>query len=63
MNRNRCNEDIKRRAKESGVCLWEIAEKMGISNCWFTVKLRKEFSEEEKQRVFGIIDEISKEGQ
>lgn len=55
------NQEIRQRAKEKGVKLWEIAEKLNINDGNFSRKLRKEFSAEEKARIFNIIDEIVKE--
>lgn len=56
------NEEIKRRAKEKGVLLWQVADKYGVSDCHFSRKLRKEFPAEEKQRILAIIDNLAKKG-
>ena len=42
-----CNLDIKGYALEKGVKLWQIAEKLGITDATFSIKLRKEFTEEQ----------------
>ncbi len=55
------NMDIKRRAKQNGVHLWEVADKLGIIDSNFSRKLRKELPDSEKQEIFKIIDEISAE--
>ena len=55
------NQEIRQRAKEKGVKLWEIAEKLNINDGNFSRKLRREFSAEEKARIINIIDEIAKE--
>ena len=55
------NHDIKQKAKEAGVKLWRVADKLGITDGTFSRKLRKELPEAEKIRIFGIIDELSKE--
>ena len=55
------NQEIRQRAKEKGVKLWEIAEKLNINDGNFSRKLRREFSAEEKAMIFNIIDEIAKE--
>lgn len=55
------NNDIKQKAKEKGVYLWEIADKLGIIDCNFSRKLRVELPQEQKQAIFNIIDEIAKE--
>lgn len=55
------NQDVKRQAKQSGVFLWEIAEKLEVTDGNFSRKLRRELSPDEKQRIFSIIDEIAAE--
>lgn len=59
MKRSR-NEEIKIAAKNAGVYLWEVAEQLGIGNSAFSVKLRYELSPEEKEKILGIIDDISR---
>lgn len=53
------NTDIRTNAKKKGVRLWEIANAMNISEPTMTRKLRKELSQDEKQAIFDIIDEIA----
>lgn len=55
------NNDIRQRAKEKGVRLWQIAKKLNINDGNFSRKLRKELPDTEKQRIFAIIDEIAAE--
>ena len=55
------NQDIKRQAKQSGVFLWEIAEKLEVTDGNLSRKLRRELPAEEKQRIFSLIDEIAAE--
>jgi hypothetical protein len=55
------NQDIRNEARNAGVKLWRIAERLGINDGNFSRKLRKEFSEPEKQRIREIIAEL-KEG-
>ena len=55
------NQDIKLRAAGAGVRLWQIAEKLGIADSSLSRKLRKELSENEKRKIFGIIDELAGE--
>lgn len=57
------NTEIKERAKQSGVCLWEIAEKCGIPDSSLSRKLRRELPAAEKARIFSLIDEIAAEKQ
>lgn len=53
------NQDIRRAAAGAGVKLWQIAEGLGIADCSLSRKLRRELPEEEKQKVFGIIRDLS----
>lgn len=53
------NNEIRARAKEKGVFLWEVAEKIGIVDTSFSRKLRHELPASEKNRILKIIDEIS----
>lgn len=55
------NQDIRRTAAGAGVRLWQIAEALGIADCSLSRKLRRELPPEEKERIFGIIRELSKE--
>ena len=55
------NQDIRRTAAGAGVKLWQIAEALGIADCSFSRKLRKELPQEEKNRIFEIIKDLSKE--
>lgn len=58
-----CNLDIRQAAKDSGVCLYEIAHCYGMNDGNFSRKLRYELSEEEKTRVLHIIGKLSNEKQ
>lgn len=55
------NRDIRSRAIVCGVPLWQIAEKLGITDSSLSRKLRKELPITEKARIFAIIDEIAAE--
>lgn len=55
------NREIRETAKASGVMLWEIAERYGISDSNFSRKLRRELPEPEKQKIFAIIEQIHSE--
>lgn len=57
----RANLDIRAAAKSAGVKLWEIADKLGITDSNFSRKLRHELPQAEKDRIFSIIEEIAKE--
>lgn len=55
------NQDIRRTAAGAGVKLWQIADALGIADCSLSRKLRKELPQEEKDRIFDIIQELSQE--
>ena len=53
------NEKIRKMARIKDVRLWELAEKMGITDSSLSRKLRKEFSPEEEEQALEYIDEIA----
>lgn len=53
------NQDVRRTAAGAGVKLWQIAEALGIADCSLSRKLRRELSAEEKEKIFGIIQDLS----
>lgn len=55
------NERIRAAAKETGVRLWEIAERVGITDSNFSRKLRRELPDTEQDRLLAIIDAIAAE--
>lgn len=54
-----CNKDIRDYAKAHNVKLWQIATKLHITDGNFSRKLRFELSEEKKQQIYNIIDELA----
>ena len=52
------NQDIRKAAKEAGLFLWQIAEKLEYSEYTMVKKMRKELPAEEKARIFGLIEEL-----
>ena len=57
-----CYMDIRQAAAGAGVRLWQIADAIGLNDGNFSRKLRKELPEDEKQKIFGIIEDLAKEG-
>ena len=57
----RPNRDIRRAAAFSGVCLWQIADSLGITDANFSRKLRKELPADEKAKCFQIIENLSQQ--
>lgn len=58
-----CNQEIREKAKENGVLLWQIAEVYGVNDSNFSRKLRKELPKEEKEKIMGIIEQLAKGNQ
>ena len=55
------NLEVRNYAKEKGVLLWEVADCIGMLDCNFSRKLRKELSEVDKKRVMNAIDTVAKQ--
>ena len=53
------NTDIRSRAKEQGVKLYEVAAYMGKSQAYITRKLYFELNQTEKEKLFTIIDKVA----
>ena len=56
------NLDIRQEVKENGLYLWQIADKLSISDNWLSRLLRHELSDEKKSEIRAIIKEL-KEGE
>lgn len=55
------NSEIRMKAKEKNVKLWEIADRIGLTDGNFSRKLRKELSDEEREKVLLVIEQIAAE--
>lgn len=55
------NQDIRGAAKRAGVCLWQIAERLGMNDGNFSRKLRKEFTQPEREKIMKTIADLEKE--
>lgn len=55
------NEDIRTKAQQNSIYLYEIAEVLGVSEPTFNRWLRKELSEKMKADVYAAIDIISEQ--
>lgn len=55
----RANKDVRQRAKEAGVFQYQIADALGVSEYTIIRKLRKELPQDEKARIFQIIDRLA----
>lgn len=52
------NMDVRTKAAEARVRLWEIGAELNLTDGNFSRKLRKELSTEEKERIFSIIERL-----
>lgn len=55
------NIDVRRTAAASGIKLWQIADQLHITDSYFSRKLRHKLPDEEKQKIFAIIEDLAKE--
>lgn len=55
------NQGLRKEAKQAGVKIWQIADKMGICDMTLSRRLRYEFSETQKTEMRRIIAELTKE--
>lgn len=53
------NKDIRLLAAGHGIRLWQIADKIGITDSSFSRLLRKPLSEEKRAAVFAAIEELT----
>lgn len=53
------NEDVREYARKKGVKLWTIAERLGIADSSFSRMLRYEITEDKKEEIKAIIDELA----
>ena len=53
------NQEIRETAKNKKVRLWQIADKLGISEPTMTRKLRHELTKKEKKQIIKIINELA----
>jgi len=55
------NEWFRELAKAKGILLWQIADKLGITDGNFSRRLRHEMKPEEQESIWAIIDELTEE--
>lgn len=53
------NLEIRAKAKDRGVKLWEVAEAMGISEGVFCRRMRRELPQEQKRLVLQAIEQAA----
>ena len=52
------NQDIRELLKHNRIYLWEVAQLYGCTESTLSKKLRIELSQEEKEKIIAIIDEL-----
>jgi len=53
------NDEIRKAAKDAGLKLWEVADALGMqSDSAFSRKLRRELPQDEKTKIFSIIEQL-----
>lgn len=52
------NKDVRKYVKENAVCLWEVAEALGMADSALSRKLRRELPDEIKDRIYAIVNQI-----
>lgn len=52
------NKGLRDYAKDNGVKLWQIAERLNINDGNLSRKLRRELKDDEKAKITAIIDDI-----
>ena len=55
------NQRVRQAAREAGVKLWQVAERLGLNDGKFSRKLRRELPEEEQNGIIHIIQELREE--
>lgn len=60
---NKANSEIRAKAKNANVKLWEIAAMLGINDVTFTKRLRFELPDVEKAKILDIIEQIKAQKQ
>lgn len=55
----KANVEIREAANKAGVFLWQIAERLGITDSNFSRKLRREFAPEEREKILDIINDLA----
>lgn len=55
----KANLAIRKKAKERGIYLWQVADRLGIHDTEFSKMMRYELSGEEKAKIAAIIEELA----
>lgn len=55
------NKEIRDAARDAGVRLWQVAERIGMNDGNFSRKLRRELPDQEKKEILEIIKTLAAE--
>lgn len=55
------NLDVRKAIEKSSFKYWQVAEAIGISHITLSVRLRKELSKSEKEKIYAAIEQLRKE--
>lgn len=60
MAKNVKNQRIRTAVKESGFCLWQVADVLGISDSALSRRLRYELTPEQEAEIFQALETLKK---
>ena len=55
------NKEIRITARDAGIRLWQVAERIGMNDGNFSRKLRRELPDQEKKEILEIIKTLAAE--
>ena len=55
------NKEIREAIASAKIRYWQVAEAYGCTDSSFSRKLRKELPQEEKEKIFSIIEKLAQE--
>lgn len=61
--RTQKNVEVRQAAKDAGIKLWEIAERLGCADATLSRKLRRELQADERNVIMEIIHHLAEENQ
>lgn len=55
------NQDVRGAVRDAGIYLWQVADRLGYTDVYFSKLLRKELPAEVKSKVYRTIEELKNE--
>lgn len=56
------NMKIRQAAQAANIRFWQIADELGISCSWLSIKMRHELPEDEQGKILSIIEKLAAQG-